>query len=174
MVNAFGGKFKGTDYQQDENFRLNVKNLIALGFLPLSDVVTGFDLMAAEFDDDGDDLLDSFEKTWIGERTRRNKKFTNFDFSHVDFLEAGRKKPQFDHTLWNVYDGVMADLPRSNNFVEGWHNAFANRVITTHPTIKKLAENNLNSKSTSIDCFKVISRSRKKPATENSTRESRA
>ena len=34
----------------------------------------------------------------------------------------------------------MVDLPRSNNSVEGWHNAFANRVITTHPTIKKLAE----------------------------------
>ena len=35
------------------------------------------------------------------------------------FSGAGRKKPQFDHTLWNVYDRVVADLPRSNNSVEG-------------------------------------------------------
>lgn len=42
--------------------------------------------------------------------------------------------------LWNVYDRVMANLPRSNNSVEGWHNAFANRVAVAHPTIKKLAE----------------------------------
>ena len=74
-----------TKYQQDENFRLNVKKLIALAFLPVSDVVTGFDLVAAEFDDNADDFLDYFEKTWIGERTRRGKKFINFDFSQVIF-----------------------------------------------------------------------------------------
>ncbi|CAF2872592.1 unnamed protein product [Rotaria sp. Silwood2] len=114
-----------TKYREDENFRLNVKILIGLAFLPLSDVITGFDLVAGEFDDDADDLLDYFEKTWIGEPRRRG---------------AGRKKPKFDHTLWNVYDRFIADLPRSNNSVEGWHNAFANRVTIAHPTIKKLAE----------------------------------
>lgn len=34
----------------------------------------------------------------------------------------------------------MAAVPRSNNAVEGWHNAFANRVAITHPSIVKLAE----------------------------------
>jgi hypothetical protein len=53
---------------------------------------------------------------------------------------AGRKKPQFEHTLWNIYDRVLVDLPRSNNSVEGWHSAFATRVTITHPTIKKLAD----------------------------------
>ncbi|CAF2981208.1 unnamed protein product [Rotaria socialis] len=114
-----------TKYKEDENFRLNVKMLIGLAYLPLSDVITGFDLVAGEFDDDADDLLDYFEKTWIGEPRRRG---------------AGRKKPQFDHALWNVYDRVITDLPRSNNSVEGWHNAFASRVTVAHPTIKKLVE----------------------------------
>ncbi|CAM4952107.1 unnamed protein product [Rotaria socialis] len=115
-----------TKYQEDENFRLNVKMLIGLAFLPLSDVITGFDLVAGEFnDDDADDLLDYFERTWIGEPKRRG---------------VGRKKPQFDIPLWNVYDRVMANLPRSNNSVEGWHNAFANRVTVAHPTMQKLAE----------------------------------
>ena len=62
-------------YQEDETFRLNVKKLIALAFLPLSDVVAGFDLVAAVFDDDADDFIDYFEKTWIGEPTRRGKTF---------------------------------------------------------------------------------------------------
>ncbi len=31
-------------------------------------------------------------------------------------------------------------MPRSNNSVEGWHNAFARRVAITHPDIAKLAE----------------------------------
>ena len=42
--------------------------------------------------------------------------------------------------MWNVYDRVISNLPRSNNSVEGWHNAFATRVAIAHPTIKKLAE----------------------------------
>ena len=42
--------------------------------------------------------------------------------------------------MWNVYDRVMLNLPRSNNSVEGWHNAFATRVTIAHPTIHKLAE----------------------------------
>ncbi|CAM4849508.1 unnamed protein product [Rotaria magnacalcarata] len=82
-------------------------------------VIIGFDLICDQFDDDADDLLDYFEKTWIG---------------------TGREKPQFDHKLWNVYDRVTATVPRSNNSVEGWHNAFANRVSISHPNIVKLAE----------------------------------
>ena len=50
-----------------------MKKLIALAFLPLSDVVAGFDLVAAVFDDDADDFIDYFQKTWIGEPTRRGK-----------------------------------------------------------------------------------------------------
>ena len=42
--------------------------------------------------------------------------------------------------MWNVYGRVMSNLPRSNNSVEGWHNAFATRVAIAHPIIKKLAE----------------------------------
>ena len=42
--------------------------------------------------------------------------------------------------MWNIYDRVIANLPRSNNAVEGWHNAFANRVAIPHPTVAKLTE----------------------------------
>ena len=58
-----------------------MKKLIALAFLPLSDVVTGFDLVAAVFDDDADDFIDYFEKTWIGE-PRRNGKTINLTNLH--------------------------------------------------------------------------------------------
>ena len=42
--------------------------------------------------------------------------------------------------LWNVYERVIQDLPRSNNAVEGWHHAFNNRVSIKHPSITKLAK----------------------------------
>ena len=56
------------------------------------------------------------------------------------FLGTGRKKPEFAIELWNVYDRVSANLPRSNNSIEGWHNAFAKRVSIVHPTINKLTD----------------------------------
>ncbi|CAF1433378.1 unnamed protein product [Rotaria sp. Silwood1] len=112
-------------YQDDENFRLNVRKLLSLPFVPVVDVVEAFNLVADNFDDDGDTLLEYFEKTWIGEKKKRG---------------AGRKKPKFNYELWNVYERVINNLPRSNNSVEGWHNGFANRVSNAHPSTAKLAD----------------------------------
>ncbi|CAF1273838.1 unnamed protein product [Didymodactylos carnosus] len=53
---------------------------------------------------------------------------------------SGRKKPQFAHQLWNIYERVADDLPRSSNSAEGWHSASANRVSISHPTVAKLAD----------------------------------
>ena len=50
-----------------------------------------------------------------------------------------RTKPQFPPQLWNVYTRVVRDLPRSNNSIEGWHQAFNRRVSMKHPTLTKLA-----------------------------------
>lgn len=35
---------------------------------------------------------------------------------------------------------MSQNLPRSNNSIEGWHNAFAQRVAIAHPTLVKLVE----------------------------------
>ncbi|CAF1515142.1 unnamed protein product [Adineta ricciae] len=53
---------------------------------------------------------------------------------------TGRKSPKFPIELWNVYDRVSENLPRTNNSIEGWHNAFAQRVSIAHPTINKLTD----------------------------------
>ena len=42
--------------------------------------------------------------------------------------------------MWNVYERVLRDLPRSNNSIEGWHRAFNNRVSVKHPSVTKLAQ----------------------------------
>ncbi|CAM4831054.1 unnamed protein product [Rotaria magnacalcarata] len=60
-----------TKYRQDECFRLKLKKLIALAFVPLDEVTTAFDLIADQFNDDADDLLEYFEKTWVGEPKKR-------------------------------------------------------------------------------------------------------
>ena len=44
----------------------------------------------------------------------------------------------FPTVLWNVNGRVIDNLPRTNNSVEGWHNAFNTRVGIKHPSPKKL------------------------------------
>ncbi|CAF4231708.1 unnamed protein product [Rotaria magnacalcarata] len=113
-------------YQEDKYFHWNVRKLLALAFVPVVDVIKAFEFIADAFnDDDDEDFIDYFEKTWIGEPKKRG---------------AGRKTPLFTIDLWNVYDRVSANLPRSNNSIEGWHNAFAKRVSIAHPTITKLTD----------------------------------
>ena len=63
---------------------------------------------------DMDAFCDYFEYTWIGNSTRA---------------------PVFEKFLWNQYDTVLANLPRSNNMVEGWHNGFQSLVGNTNPTL---------------------------------------
>ena len=49
---------------------------MALAFIPLDQIVTGFDLIANQLhDDDADDLIDYFEKTWVGQPKRRGNIF---------------------------------------------------------------------------------------------------
>ncbi len=60
-------------YQEDKSFHLGIKKLIALAFVPVLDVIKAFDLIADDFDDDADDFLGYFEKTWIGEPKKRGK-----------------------------------------------------------------------------------------------------
>ncbi|CAM4850658.1 unnamed protein product, partial [Rotaria magnacalcarata] len=153
-------KGMATKYREDESFRLNVKKLIALAFVPVGDVIKAFDIVAELFDDDdADDLLDYFEKTWIGERKRRGifLNWCEFLLSFHIKLGVGRKDPQFAHQLWNVYDRIIAGVPRSNNAVEGWHNAFASRVSINHPTIIKLTEKIRREQSKfEIDIAKIL------------------
>ena len=62
-------------YQEEENFRLSVKKLLALAFVPINDItlLEDFGLVAVEFDDGGEEFIDYFEKTWIGEPKKRGK-----------------------------------------------------------------------------------------------------
>ena len=83
----------------------------ALPFVEPGSVVEFWDVLKAN---DMDAFCDYFEYTWIGNSTRA---------------------PVFEKFLWNQYDTVLANLPRSNNMVEGWHNGFQSLVGTTNPTL---------------------------------------
>ncbi|XP_031327714.1 uncharacterized protein LOC116158974 [Photinus pyralis] len=113
---------KAVRYANDVEFAVQVKMLTAISFLPLHDVVLGFEeLMDTEYYRNEIDLhpiCDYFEDVWIG-RPHRNI----------------RRPPLFQYNLWNFYDATNNDLPRTNNSVEGWHRRFTELISAQHPSI---------------------------------------
>ena len=35
----------------------------------------------------------------------------------------------YNYPIWNMYDRLLQDKPRTNNALEGWHNAFARDIL---------------------------------------------
>ena len=73
--------------QADKSFHLSVKKLIPFAFVPIVDVIKAFELMAEDFiDDDTDEFIDYFEKTWIGERKKRGELIYKILKKYNEFL----------------------------------------------------------------------------------------
>ncbi|XP_031639266.1 uncharacterized protein LOC116351317 [Contarinia nasturtii] len=119
-------------YNEDEEFALNLRMLVALAFVPVDDVIKAYEELVetAFFNSDDpkiDELLDYFQSTYIYRIDRKGKK----------------QSPRFAIPVWNVYENTLAGFPRTNNNVEGWHNKI-NSMWGKHPNlftfIEKLKE----------------------------------
>lgn len=114
-------------YNEDVEFSLNVRLLMALAFVPEADVIIAFEeLIACKYYDDHEellaDLLGYFESNWVGVlKTNRRH----------------RTQPKFKLEMWNYYETVMNDDIRTNNLVEGWHSSFNRKVRVNHAEMGK-------------------------------------
>ena len=68
------------------------------------------------------EIAEYFEETYIGKR----------------LPDQTRRIPQFPIRFWNMHHRVINKSARTNNAVEGWHNAFQSSVSCSHPSFTKL------------------------------------
>lgn len=119
-----------TKYQSDPEFAARLRYLPALAFFPCANVQKSFNDLkelqklpkrprAGTDECKLRQLFDYFEETWVGK---------------------GKKPPRFPHSVWNMRSLTLNGLPRTNNAVEGWHNAMANTVSCANPTIWKFID----------------------------------
>jgi hypothetical protein len=106
-----------------------LKCLIDFAFVPPANVAKTFETLdSTPFFRENREFLDQywnyFQNTWIGGFDRR----------------GNRKNPKFAIDLWNCYDSVLADLPKPNNFCEGFHSGFTSLLSFEHPSISKFVE----------------------------------
>lgn len=112
-------------YGRDPEFALRMRYLAALAFVPQQKVVDYFKKLknmlcvekrpAAGSDDwKVREVFEYLERTWIG-------------------TEAAA--PLFASKLWNMTALTLNRIPRTNNAVEGWHNAISQFVGCHRPSI---------------------------------------
>ncbi|TKR62960.1 hypothetical protein L596_026854 [Steinernema carpocapsae] len=53
------------------------------------------------------------------------------------YIGSSNTVPMFPHNTWNMYSRLMDRRPRTNNQVEGFHNALASFFGVCHPNIFK-------------------------------------
>jgi hypothetical protein len=113
-------------FAEDEEVRTFIKSLPALAFLPVEEVMRGFEIVEEEVDEMDDRLrarlralMDYFEDNYIGRRDRRGR----------------RRPPPFPIETWNVHTAVLEKRARTQNRVEGWHRAIQGHFDGSHPSM---------------------------------------
>ena len=110
-------------YQQEPGFVTQVRIIAALAFILGNDIDRVFNILSNNIDAALDRILDYIEEYYIGV-----------------FRPGHFRRPRFDYQMWGVYDGVINDLPRTNNAVQGCHNRFNGLVGCHHATIWKIID----------------------------------
>ncbi|XP_050065493.1 uncharacterized protein LOC126554455 [Aphis gossypii] len=105
-------------YNNEANFCVATKTIIALTFIPLCDLDMAADELADELPDELLPLFEWFEEFYIGKKNRR----------------IGRRKPRYSPVMWNLHQRISYDTDRTNNHAEA-ANRRLNIQMGTHSTI---------------------------------------
>lgn len=108
-------------YNNEEIFSLKCRCLSALSFLPVSDVIDGFEQLIDD-DDLPQELVAYFEVNYIGCLRGRGQNIR-------------RLIPNFPIEIWNSYERFNNNMPRTNNSIEAYHNALQSSLSCSHPNI---------------------------------------
>ena len=144
-------------YTNDTSFRIRVKKLAALAFIPVADLLPTFESLSMTFLVDELPLLHYFEATWIG-------------------LPVGGRRldPTFPHHMWNVHGRHSTGSSRTTNSLEAFHHSFNALVACQHPTIWKLLQSLEKQQNMTVNTINRIMRGDTfKPSAKEKTRNAR-
>ena len=109
-------------YGDDEEFSLILRHIVALAFLPASDIPTAFNELKPLIPDEASEVTEWFEDNYVHGRVRRTMRNGN----------VSRASPLFPPDFWSVFDQINLGIPRTQNRVEAWHRRFETLVGKSH------------------------------------------
>lgn len=112
-------------YGEEPEFALQMRYFAGLAFMPPANVIDSFkglkeimEMQARPKTNTSDfkvwQLFEYMEKAWVGRKG---------------------KLPKFPIAMWNMRQLTLDGQPRTNNAVEGWHNAIPRSIGCSNPTI---------------------------------------
>ena len=107
-------------YAKDIGFSLSIKKLVALAFLEAHEIYRAFEECRALTD--VPEIIAFLDENYI------NGKIVGYRSNGIPM----RSPPRYPPALWTVSDLVSSELPRTQNFIEGWHNRLANLTGAHH------------------------------------------
>ncbi|QQP42000.1 Putative LOC100898192, partial [Caligus rogercresseyi] len=113
-------------YLTNGDFNTKMKSLTALAFLPIEDVISGFYELTND-DTFPQEIVAYFETYYIGGVRGQGE-------------QLRRLQPPFPIKLWNVNQRTIDKMARTNNSVEGFHNAIQSSITCAHPNLWKVIE----------------------------------
>lgn len=130
---------------RDIEVRKSFSYLKFLPFVPLKDIIHAFKLIKSVSSKKMECVFDYFEEYYIGK-----------PISSGESGRIARSLPRFPIKIWNLYDRLLTDLPRTNNSIEAWHKSFE-LDVKKHPTVAKLVEHfRKEQKNTHIVCTQLL------------------
>ena len=129
-------------YKDDTDFRIRVKKLAALAFIPVADVIPAFESLSTHFLQDEFPLLAYFEKTWIGTPVGATRRLT----------------PHFPIQMWNALERSAACSTRTTNALEAYHHAFNALISCQHPSVWKFLDSLRNQQALTANTMQRIQR----------------
>lgn len=107
-------------YKENDDIRFQCKFLVALSFVPPRDVQFAFEILKETgFSEETELVVQYWENNYVGKRIENIP-------------------PRFPIEMWNMFNRLQENLPRSNNSLEAWHNSFQKNLDCHHPSVEKL------------------------------------
>ncbi|KAH7707692.1 hypothetical protein AAVH_25066 [Aphelenchoides avenae] len=113
-----------TRYNNDADFALQVRMIVALAFVPLADVELAFATLEDELPVELQPVLAYFETYYIGRRRNDNI----------------RRQPLFPKELWSVHARTVGNQDRINNHAEAAHRKLQAMLQMDHSSLWKFIE----------------------------------
>jgi hypothetical protein len=117
-------------YGSDIKLSLKLRHLVALAFVPSTDIARYFDTLKPEMPENTKSVVTWFEETYVHGRVRVTLRSGN----------QARTAPLFPPSFWSVKDQVDLNIPRTQNLVEAWHRRINSLVCQKHIGVYKLIQ----------------------------------
>lgn len=111
-------------YNNDPDFSLHCRMILSIAFVPPEGVISAFEALCNLNYSDVDPIMEWFEDNYIG----RLKP------------DGSRKTPRFSPNIWSVYERVLSNRDRTNNYAEAAHRRLQIQFSCSHPTLWKFID----------------------------------